>query len=177
MSSYYGERQPLLRFKEPDPKPVRCRPGRSTDICADPTRQYNVQGDDGDADSVIARVEAFTDEPILPRKSRLISRDMFPGLTMVGMILVKNQGSATDVLTPFAESCILLIRSFPRPLELIRLDSAAWEGLRLADIVFPCFLFIAGLAISLAMRPLYPNFRENSNIWRACPSPGRCSLP
>lgn len=62
----------------------------------------NVQGDV--EDSVILRNPDGTSPDTDKKAPRLASLDMFRGLTMVGMILVKNQGSSTEVLTPFQES-------------------------------------------------------------------------
>lgn len=55
-------------------------------------------------DSVILRNPDGTSPDTDKKAPRLASLDMFRGLTMVGMILVKNQGSSTEVLTPFQES-------------------------------------------------------------------------
>ncbi len=62
------------------------------------------------------------------RPARLVSLDAFRGLTILGMLLVNN--IALDVYTPAA------------------LTHAAWnKGVTLADLVFPWFLFIVGVAI------------------------------
>lgn len=62
-------------------------------------------------------------------KQRLNSLDILRGLTMVGMILVDNAG-------PFPPWFI---------------DHAEWNGLTPADLIFPSFLFIMGMAVPLAM--------------------------
>lgn len=51
---------------------------------------------------------------------------------MVGMILVDNMGNFDYVIWP--------------------LDETIWNGLTTADCVFPCFLFIMGLAVPLALK-------------------------
>lgn len=52
---------------------------------------------------------------------------------MVGMILVDNRGNPNYVIWPLNES--------------------QWNGLSTADCVFPSFLFISGVAITLALKP------------------------
>ncbi len=62
---------------------------------------------------------------------RLISLDIFRGLTIAGMILVNNPGSWSHVYPPFLH--------------------ADWHGCTPTDLVFPFFLFIVGVAIPLAL--------------------------
>lgn len=62
---------------------------------------------------------------------RLISLDALRGLTIAGMILVNVPGSWDHVYPP--------------------LRHAAFNGLTLADLVFPFFLFIVGASIVLAL--------------------------
>jgi predicted acyltransferase len=62
---------------------------------------------------------------------RLESLDAFRGLTIAGMILVNNPGSWQAVYPP--------------------LRHAAWHGWTPTDLVFPSFLFIAGVSIPLAL--------------------------
>lgn len=65
-----------------------------------------------------------------PKKERLKSIDIYRGLTMLGMILVDNQGS-----TPI----------WP-------LNESDWNGISTADLIFPSFLFVMGFAVPLAVR-------------------------
>jgi predicted acyltransferase len=51
---------------------------------------------------------------------------------MVGMILVDDMGDYDYVIWP--------------------LNETEWDGLSPADCIFPCFLFIMGLAIPLALK-------------------------
>jgi len=69
----------------------------------------------------------------VPRR-RLTSLDVLRGLTIVGMIVVNNQGDGSHVLPS--------------------LGHATWNGLTLADLVFPFFLVIMGtsMAFSFARR-------------------------
>lgn len=62
---------------------------------------------------------------------RLVSLDAFRGLTIAAMILVNNPGSWDHVYAP--------------------LRHAVWHGWTPTDLVFPFFLFIVGVAISLAI--------------------------
>src|SRR6059058_4271852 len=61
---------------------------------------------------------------------RLISLDVFRGLTVVGMVLVNNPGSWAHIYWP--------------------LEHAEWNGWTPTDLIFPFFLFIVGVAIPLA---------------------------
>ncbi len=64
-------------------------------------------------------------------KSRLLSLDAFRGITIAGMILVNNPGSWEYVYSP--------------------LRHAEWHGWTPTDLIFPFFLFIVGVSISLAL--------------------------
>ena len=61
---------------------------------------------------------------------RLISLDVFRGLTIAGMVLVNNPGSWGHIYWP--------------------LEHAEWNAWTPTDLVFPFFLFIVGVAIPLA---------------------------
>jgi predicted acyltransferase len=62
--------------------------------------------------------------------SRLISLDVFRGITVAGMVLVNNPGSWSHIYWP--------------------LEHAEWNGWTPTDLIFPFFLFIVGVAIPLA---------------------------
>ncbi len=62
---------------------------------------------------------------------RLISLDVFRGITIAGMILVNNPGSWDHVYPP--------------------LRHAPWHGWTPTDFIFPFFLFIVGVAMSLSI--------------------------
>ncbi|HXN21807.1 MAG TPA: heparan-alpha-glucosaminide N-acetyltransferase domain-containing protein [Candidatus Dormibacteraeota bacterium] len=64
-------------------------------------------------------------------RGRLVSLDVFRGITIAGMILVNNAGSEHDVYWP--------------------LRHAQWHGWTPTDLVFPFFLFIVGISITLAL--------------------------
>ncbi|HSE32134.1 MAG TPA: DUF5009 domain-containing protein [Pyrinomonadaceae bacterium] len=62
--------------------------------------------------------------------SRIVSLDVFRGLTIAGMVLVNNPGTWSNIYWP--------------------LEHAEWHGWTPTDLVFPFFLFIAGVSIPLA---------------------------
>src|SRR5215216_4790629 len=62
---------------------------------------------------------------------RMASLDIFRGLTIAGMILVNNPGSWEAIYSP--------------------LEHASWHGWTPTDLVFPFFLFIVGVSITLAL--------------------------
>jgi predicted acyltransferase len=64
---------------------------------------------------------------------RLVSLDIFRGVTIAGMIVVNNLAAWTD--TP----------RFPR------LTHAEWNGCTLADLIFPLFIFILGVTSVFAL--------------------------
>lgn len=66
-----------------------------------------------------------------PGGERLLSLDFFRGLTIAGMILVNNPGSWTHVYPPLLH--------------------ARWHGWTPTDLIFPFFLFIVGVSITLAL--------------------------
>ena len=61
---------------------------------------------------------------------RLVSLDVFRGITIAGMVLVNNPGTWSSIYWP--------------------LEHAEWHGWTPTDLVFPFFLFIVGVSITLA---------------------------
>ncbi len=63
-------------------------------------------------------------------QERLISLDVFRGITIAGMTLVNNPGTWSSIYGP--------------------LKHAEWHGITPTDYIFPFFLFIVGVAIPIA---------------------------
>lgn len=66
-----------------------------------------------------------------PAPQRLVSLDVFRGMTIAGMVLVNNPGTWSAIYGP--------------------LKHAEWHGITPTDYVFPFFLFIVGVAIPMAL--------------------------
>ncbi|MDX1741348.1 MAG: heparan-alpha-glucosaminide N-acetyltransferase domain-containing protein [Rhodothermales bacterium] len=74
-------------------------------------------------------MNSATSDLSLP-SGRLISLDVFRGITIVAMIMVNNPGSWSHVYAPLLH--------------------AKWHGWTPTDLIFPFFLFIVGVAVVLA---------------------------
>jgi predicted acyltransferase len=75
----------------------------------------------------------FAPHPVaapVSKPERLISLDVFRGLIVAGMILVTNPGTYSAVYWPLLH--------------------ANWNGWTLTDMIFPSFLFIVGVAVTLS---------------------------
>ena len=68
----------------------------------------------------------------MAKSERLISLDVFRGMTVAGMLLVNNPGTWSAIYPP--------------------LEHAAWNGWTPTDVVFPFFLFIVGITTELSLR-------------------------
>jgi len=64
------------------------------------------------------------------KPARLVSLDAFRGLTMAGMVIVNNPGDWGNVYPPLLH--------------------ATWNGCTPTDLIFPFFLFIVGVSITLS---------------------------
>jgi len=64
-------------------------------------------------------------------QTRLISLDVFRGMTIAGMVMVNNPGTWSAIYPP--------------------LQHAEWHGITPTDYIFPFFLFIVGVAIPIAL--------------------------
>lgn len=67
----------------------------------------------------------------ISEQGRLVSLDVFRGMTIAGMVLVNNPGTWSAIYGP--------------------LKHAEWHGITPTDYIFPFFLFIVGVAIPIAL--------------------------
>src|SRR5215203_7181464 len=75
-------------------------------------------------------IETTVASPV-PQRERLISLDVFRGITVAGMLLVNNPGTWGAIYPP--------------------LEHAAWNGWTPTDLIFPFFLFIVGITTHLSL--------------------------
>lgn len=80
-----------------------------------------------------------------PATERLVSLDVFRGITIAGMVLVNNPGTWSSIYWP--------------------LQHAPWHGWTPTDLVFPFFLFIVGVAITLALAPRLEDEGGKRNLY------------
>ncbi len=70
--------------------------------------------------------------PPKPPRERLLSLDVFRGMTVAGMLLVNNPGTWSAIYPP--------------------LEHAEWNGWTPTDLIFPFFLFIVGITTHLSLQ-------------------------
>ena len=70
---------------------------------------------------------------------RIESLDVLRGIIIIGMILVNNPGSCNYTYLQFKH--------------------AIWHGFRFADLIFPAFIFIMGMAMAFSLSK--PNDQSN----------------
>ena len=88
------------------------------------------------------------DAPPAPAVGRLVSLDVFRGLTMASMVVVNNPGDWGNVYAPLLH--------------------AEWNGWTPTDLIFPYFLFIVGVSMTLSRSTLGPwgrILRRFATIW------------
>lgn len=84
----------------------------------------------GEPSEITAQTEPKIAVETTATGGRLLSLDVFRGLTIAAMVLVNNAGSWDEIYAP--------------------LHHAAWDGWTPTDLIFPFFVFIVGVAIPLA---------------------------
>ena len=77
---------------------------------------------------------------------RLVSLDVFRGLTIIAMILVNNAGNWNYVYPPLLHS--------------------EWNGWTPTDLIFPFFLFIVGIAMTFSFSKLKASMPKKSLIYK-----------
>ena len=79
--------------------------------------------------------------------NRMQSVDALRGLTVAAMLLVNNPGDWGNVYAP--------------------LQHAAWHGMTPTDLIFPLFLFIVGVSLSLSLGPRVESDHDRAALRRA----------
>lgn len=83
----------------------------------------------------------------MTKNNRLTSLDAFRGITIAGMILV-NMAGVADAVYP-------------------ALSHADWNGCTIADLVFPFFLFIVGVAMAFSLKKYTEGNKATATVyWR-----------
>lgn len=85
--------------------------------------------------------------------SRIVSLDVFRGITIAGMIVVNDPGTWSHIYAP--------------------LRHAPWHGITPTDMVFPFFIFIVGISTSLSLSRRKEAGHEMTSLagkilWRTC---------
>ncbi|MDZ7681281.1 MAG: heparan-alpha-glucosaminide N-acetyltransferase domain-containing protein [Fodinibius sp.] len=83
---------------------------------------------------------------MVQRTERLVSLDVFRGITIAGMILVNNPGSWSHVYPPLLH--------------------AEWHGWTPTDLIFPFFLFIVGVAMTYSFGKMFEQGISKSEIYK-----------
>ncbi|HTD83019.1 MAG TPA: DUF5009 domain-containing protein, partial [Gemmatimonadaceae bacterium] len=81
--------------------------------------------------TAFSRYDATITTAAAPPRERLLSLDVFRGLTVAGMLLVNDPGTWSAIFPP--------------------LEHAEWNGWTPTDLIFPFFLFIVGITTHLSL--------------------------
>ena len=95
--------------------------------------------------AAVLRTETTSAKPADPQPSakRLVSLDAFRGATIALMVIVNSPGDGSHAYGP--------------------LNHSAWNGWTITDVVFPSFLWIVGVAMTLSLGKRWqPEFRSRS---------------
>jgi predicted acyltransferase len=82
------------------------------------------------AENIAAVATSPTGIANAPRSERMVSLDVFRGATIAAMVLVNDPGSWSHIYSP--------------------LEHAEWNGWTPTDLIFPFFLFIVGVSLTLS---------------------------
>src|SRR5207237_2809030 len=88
----------------------------------------------------------LTPAPAVPARERLLSLDVFRGLTVAGMLLVNDPGTWAHIYPP--------------------LEHAEWHGWTPTDLIFPFFLFIVGITTELSLGARRARGADDSDVVR-----------
>src|SRR4029079_18274653 len=88
-----------------------------------------------------------TAKSLPPTKERLLSLDVFRGITVAGMLLVNNPGTWSAIYPP--------------------LEHAEWNGWTPTDLIFPFFLFIVGITTHLSLQSRRQRGASDSDLIKA----------
>src|SRR6266481_1392595 len=83
------------------------------------------------AETIAAPVSTMPAATDVARAGRMVSLDVFRGITIAAMILVNDPGSWSHIYAP--------------------LEHAEWNGWTPTDLIFPFFLFIAGVSMTMSL--------------------------
>jgi predicted acyltransferase len=84
--------------------------------------------------------------PVAHKRERLLSLDVFRGMTVAGMLLVNDPGTWSAIFPP--------------------LEHAEWNGWTPTDLIFPFFLFIVGITTYLSLSARRARGDDDSAIVR-----------
>jgi predicted acyltransferase len=98
----------------------------STAVLSPPAEEHAI----ATAQTIPASVPGAPSATEITRVSRVVSLDVFRGITIAAMILVNDPGSWEHIYPP--------------------LEHAEWNGWTPTDLIFPFFLFIAGVSMTLS---------------------------
>ena len=108
------------------------------------TPSAEARGSDAAAVEAVATTSAVGRAPAA-RADRLLSLDVFRGITIAAMILVNNPGSHRYAYAP--------------------LEHAVWNGCTPTDLIFPFFLFIVGVAMTFSFAHRRRRGHGHRQLW------------
>jgi predicted acyltransferase len=103
----------------------------ATQVTTEATKAATLSREPRELDEPRGASELDAPRPATINAGRLVSLDVLRGATVAGMILVNNPGTWNHIYWP--------------------LEHAEWSGWTPTDLIFPFFLFIVGISITLAL--------------------------
>lgn len=105
------------------------------------SRQQTQQGNSNTLEATQNKRDDKQGEEVRRTTNRVESLDAFRGLTIAGMIMINYGGAGYTFL-----------------------EHKAWDGITLADLVFPFFIFSMGASIAISLRSMFK--RAKRTIWQ-----------